>query len=84
VLRFKENSMASRSTTLLVLAVVAIVCGTVLLFGFFIWPTPYRYEKVGRPYYILGQVSTKQEVYRINRFTGRAEKVVVPIPPKEQ
>jgi hypothetical protein len=72
--------MASRSTTLLVLAVVAMVCGTVLLFGFFIWPTPYRYEKVSRPWY----TGPKQEVYRINRFTGHTEKVVDPCPPKEQ
>lgn len=56
--------------------VTTIVCLTVLLWGFFIWPTPYRYEKVTRVWY----GGTKQEVYRINRFTGRAKKVVDPAP----
>lgn len=63
-----------------VVIVVALVCVTILLWGFFIWPTPYLYEKVTRPYYGGGRDGNKQEVWRINRFTGRAEKVVDPIP----
>ena len=60
----------------MVVMIVALLCVTALLWGFFIWPTPYQYEKVSRPWY----QGTKQEVYRINRFTGKSEKVVDPIP----
>ena len=42
----------------------------------------YQYEKVSRPYYVLGKGMNKQEVWRINRFTGRSEKVVDPLPSK--
>lgn len=59
---------------------VALVCLTVLAWGVFIWPTPYRYEEVTRPYFGAGKVGQKEEVYRINRFTGESEKVVDPIP----
>ena len=63
-----------RSHTIVI--VILSLCVTVLAWGFFIWPTPYRYEKVSRPWYS----GTKQEVYRINRFTGKSQKVVDPIP----
>jgi hypothetical protein len=62
-----------------IVAVVICLCATVLAWGFFIWPTPYCYEKVSRPWY----KGTKQEVYRINRFTGKSNKVVDPIPSSE-
>lgn len=59
-----------------IVVVTAILCITALLWGLFIWPTPYTYEKVSRPWY----QGTKQEVYRVNRFTGDATKVVDPCP----
>ena len=59
--------------------VTAIICVTALVWGVFIWPTPYRYEKVTRPFYDINH--TIQEVYRINRFTGYSE-VVKPIRPQ--
>jgi len=57
---------------------VVVACITLLLWGIFIWPTPYRYEKVSRLWYN----GTKQVVYRVNRFTGHSELVVDPIPSK--
>jgi hypothetical protein len=59
-----------------IIVALAILCTTALIWGVFIWPTPYQYEKVTRPWY----TGTKQEIYRINRFTGTAEKVVDPTP----
>ena len=59
-----------------IIVATTIVCATAIIWGVFIWPTPYKYEKVTRPWYS----GTKQEVYRINRFTGHSEKVVDPIP----
>lgn len=53
---------------------VVVACTTTL--GIFLWPTPYRYEKVSRLWYS----GTKQVVYRVNRFTGHSELVVDPIP----
>ena len=50
--------------------ITAMICFTVLFWGIFIWPTPYKYEKISRPWYS----GTKQEVYRITRFTGYAKK----------
>ena len=54
---------------------------TALVWGVFIWPTPYRYEKVSRPARVRPHDHewkwvTVQEVYRINRFTGTAKLVV--------
>lgn len=54
-----------------------IICITALLWGFFLWPTPYRYEKVSRPWF----QASKDVIYRINRFTGHSELVVDPSPP---
>jgi len=65
----------SRNKLFLCLSI--IIALTVLLWGFFIWPTLYRYEKVKRPWY----KSSKEEVYRINRFTGTATKVIDPLSP---
>ena len=49
------------------LIATGMVCATVVLFGFFLWPTPYRYEVM-----ITRGVHGDQygRVYRINRFTG--------------
>ena len=57
--------------------IVGLLCGTALLWGIFLWPTPYRYETVSRPWYR----SSKQQVYRVNRFTGTAVLVVDPTDP---
>jgi hypothetical protein len=65
------------SRGLVVIVVVVLICITVLVFGFFIWPTPYRYEKISR---LLRGGATEQEVYRIHRFTGESNKVVDPYP----
>ena len=65
--------MTIHRDTAIVASVVA-VCIAVLLWGVFIWPTLYRYEKVSQPWH----EGTKQVVYRINRFTGHSEKVVDP------
>lgn len=54
------------------------LCATALCaFGLFIWPTPYRYEKVTRTWRgSSGAASSYDEVYRINRLTGASEKIV--------
>lgn len=49
-----------------------IIALTILLWTIFIWPTPYRYEKVKWPHY----KSSRDYVYRINRFTGSAIKII--------
>ena len=56
-----------------VVIVAAMICATVLFCAVFIWPTPYRYEKVTKS--VTADYSV-QKVYRINRFTGHSEKVV--------
>jgi len=33
----------------MIVTTVAISCVTILLWGFFIWPTPFLYQKVSRP-----------------------------------
>ena len=49
-----------------------------ILFGIFIWPTPYRYEKLHNSYPSLdGGSSGYDTIYRVNRLTGEA-KVVRP------
>lgn len=57
--------------------VTVAVCATVLAWGLFVWPTPYRYEKVTRPFH-NGQHF--EEVYRVNRLTGHTERVLTPYP----
>ena len=64
-----EEGMKAHIATV---AVTAIVCGTILVVACFIWPTPYTYERATRPRYD----DTIQEVYRVNRFTGRSELVI--------
>lgn len=71
--RTNGSRMNKDSTTIVV---TAIVCATFLVIAIFIWPTPYTYEIVTRPFYNR----TKQEVYRINRFTGHSETVIKPTP----
>jgi hypothetical protein len=61
--------------------IAAIICATVFLLGIFVWPTPYRYEKVTAPFgprLISRPRETKDTVYRINRFTGTSTMVVDP------
>jgi hypothetical protein len=48
-----------------------VVLGLVL-FGVFVWPTPYRYSEVTR---IEGRNKVTTAVFRINRLTGHAEKI---------
>jgi hypothetical protein len=79
-------TLASMNKGTATVATTAIVCSAFLVFAVFIWPTPYRYEKVSVPTRVQtlknGQLNweyvTKQEVHRINRFTGCATKVVEP------
>lgn len=52
---------------------MACVCLTVLVFGFFIWPTPFFYEKISARWPSGLQ---KEEVYRVNRITGATEKIL--------
>ncbi|MCI0330530.1 MAG: hypothetical protein L0196_06205 [candidate division Zixibacteria bacterium] len=42
---------------------VIIICITVLIFAWFIWPTPYSYDKITR--------GKRSEIVRVNRFTGK-------------
>lgn len=58
------------------IVIAAMICGTVLAFGVFIWPTPFRYETLSRPSYS----GHKEVVFRINRLTGRAVLVADPLP----
>lgn len=62
-------------TNFVKIAIAAMVCATALGWGFFIWPTPYRYEKVTRP---LHNGQSFDEVYQVNRFTGRTKRVLTP------
>jgi len=54
--------------------ITAIICGTVLLLGFFIWPTPYRYDKVrSDSYYMI----------RTTRITGYSVVIKPEVPFRE-
>jgi hypothetical protein len=53
-----------------VLSTISMLCGTALIFGVFIWPTPYKCES-----YPIG-------VLRINRFTGNS--TVIPRTRKDE
>jgi len=64
--------------TILILTIAVIIGACVLAWGTFIWPTPYHYVKVSRPFYYITEMRTKEVVYRINRFSGTSEKVVDP------
>jgi hypothetical protein len=55
---------------------VAMVCATILVVAFFVWPTPYYYETVRRPYFSQSGVTHTEEVYRVHRVTGDATKVL--------
>ena len=48
------------------LLIVPVVCITVLLFAFFIWPTQYYYATTNYE----GSQYKREHVWRINRFTG--------------
>jgi hypothetical protein len=62
----------SRNTAVALIA--GTVCLTVFLFGFFVWPTPYQYEKVRVQKYSR----SVEKVYRINRITGETQEVRLP------
>ena len=50
-----------------------VIAGVALLFVVFVWPTPYRYEKVSQPRrYGSGSY---QSICRINRVTGTMERL---------
>ena len=54
--------MPDKATT-----ITGMVCTTVLLFCFSMWPTPYRYEKLSESYSSGKKI---EAIYRINRLTG--------------
>lgn len=54
------------SASNIVLAVASVICFTILLWGFFVWPTMYRYEIYGC------------HVLRITRVNGNVEHVFPP------
>lgn len=60
----KAHIRLDRNLTILI--ATGMVCATMLLFAMFIWPTPYTYQKVADGY-----------LFRINRLTGSAERVLL-------
>jgi len=72
------------TTNLTRIIVVGLSCITILLIAIFVWPTPYRIEKVSVPVQVRSfenstwnrKYVTRQEVYRINRFTGKSVKII--------
>jgi len=56
----------SRNTAAVVIA--GMICVTVLLFGIFIWPTPYLYVTET-------DALRNQNTYKITRLTGSAERI---------
>jgi hypothetical protein len=55
-------------------AVCVALAAAALAFGVFVWPTPWRYEKVNT---FRGD-RNYDKVYRINRWTGDAVPVIPP------
>lgn len=61
----------------------AMIAGLILLFGYFVWPTPYRYYVLqdGKPYIaavlekleVKGEAPAASVIVRENRFTGKVE-----------
>ena len=45
--------------------IVIVICVTILLFGYFIWPTPYEYQYLATDQYNKAHVFVK-----VNRLTG--------------
>ena len=74
----KGRRFMSRNTA--AVWITGIVCATVLVFGVFLWPTPYRYEKISLPpgtgVKSLDGLKHAEVVYRINRFTGNSVMVI--------
>lgn len=60
--------------SLAAIVIVFILCVTVLIFGLFIWPTPYRYETIKVRH--RNNPMNRDVVYKINRFTGHSEPVI--------
>lgn len=50
-----------------------IIALTILLWTIFIWPTPYRYEKLRLP---IGANLYRDYFYKVNRFTGSATQIL--------
>ena len=51
---------------------IAVAGALLLVFGIFVWPTPYRYETIT---YTSRSGSSRQDQFRTNRFTGKTEMV---------
>lgn len=66
------SSAEKEKTKRLIIVIVTIL---VLLFGTFVWPTPYNYETVTKIITVGTRSRTTSKVIKINRFTG--ETVVV-------
>jgi hypothetical protein len=56
-----------------VVTAALILLGTVAVF---VWPTPWRYERVTHTRPAAGGSASWEDVWRINRLTGRAERVI--------
>jgi hypothetical protein len=61
------------------------LAATLLLFGIFVWPTPYQYICLTREWSFGGAGGVRrsqayQRLYRINRFTGAATPVATTEP----
>jgi hypothetical protein len=57
----------SRNATIVL--VTLIICTTVLIWGFLLWPTPFQYEKV--------KWGPAERLYEINRITGTIREIKV-------
>ena len=71
----RTRPMDDNKKPLVLFAWVAL--GVAFVFGLFVWPTPYRYEH--HKVYYSNQI-LDEAIYRINRLTGSAVKVVPPPP----
>jgi hypothetical protein len=47
-----------------------------LIWGVFIWPTPYFYEKISYRHSLSSRSDARELLYRINRFTGEATLII--------
>ena len=57
------------------IASVRIICACVMLFGFFVWPTPYERRVIELRY---GSRTAVVVVYHINRLTGACTVIASP------
>lgn len=61
------------------LAIIVVVCATILSIAFGIWPTPYTYERVRTQWPTPSGPFVQERVYQINRLTGESAEVAASV-----